>query len=114
MKPKENKLRARFAPETRFALRPLPVPAPFRATLDTEFERLKKELLARRLVATETELNAPVRRAANEAAAIAWNTLFPLLVFPALFEEKAEEALRHARRQARIYVASSEIATLAA
>jgi hypothetical protein len=59
-------------------------------------------------------LNAPVRRAANEAAAIAWNTLFPLLVFPALFEEKAEAALHQARRQARIYVASSDIATLAA
>jgi hypothetical protein len=114
MKTKENKLRPRFAPETRFALRPVPVAAPFRATLETEFERLKKELLARRLVATDTELNAPIRRAANEAAAIAWNTLFPLLVFPTLFEEKAEAALHHARRQARIYVASSEIATLAA
>ena len=113
MKLKENKLRAEFAPETRFALRPVPA-ATFRATLDTEFEQLKKTLLAQRLVAADTELNTPIRRAANEAAAIAWNTLFPLLVFPELFAEKAEAAARQARRQARIYVASSEIASLAA
>jgi hypothetical protein len=114
MKLKDNKLRAKFAPETRFALRPVAANAPFRATHDTQFELLKKTLLAQRLVAADTELNAPIRRAANEAAAIAWNTLFPLLVFPELFAEKAEAAARQARRQARIYVASSEIATLAA
>ena len=109
MKLKENKLKTRFAPETRFALRPVP-PAPFRATLDTEFERLKTELLARQLARTAApDLNAPLRRAANEAAALAWNTLFPLLVFPALFEEKVAETVRHAQRQARIYAVSREI-----
>ena len=109
MKLKENKLRATFAPETRFALRPVP-PASFRATEENEFERLKKELLARQLARTgAAELNAPLRRAANEAAAIAWNTLFPLLVFPTLFEEKVAETVRHAQRQARIYAASREL-----
>ena len=114
MKPEKTILTAEFAPETRFELRPAP-PAPFRANLENEFERLKAQLLAEKLfLAKSPELYAPLRRVANEAAALAWATLFPLLVFPVLFDEKAEAALRHARRQARIYVASSEIATLAA
>ena len=108
MKLKTNKLRAQFAPETRFELRPHP-PAPFRATLETEFERLKKTLLAQQLAQAPTELNVPLRRAANEAAALAWNTLFPLLVFPALFEEKTADARHHARRQARIFAVTREI-----
>lgn len=114
MQLKENQLRAKFAPETRFALRPVS-PATFRATEENEFERLKKELLARQLARTGTpDLNVPVRRAANEAAALAWNTLFPLLVFPALFEEKVAETVRHARRQARIFADSRELIALAA
>ncbi len=114
MKLKENRLRAKFAPETRFELRPASA-APFRATYETEFERLKLELVARQLARTGSpDLNAPVRRAANDATALAWNTLFPLLVFPALFEEKVEAAVRQARRQARIYAESRELVTLAA
>jgi hypothetical protein len=99
----------RFAPETRFELRPGP-PAPFRATQETEFERLKNKLLARQLAEAPTpDLNVPLRRAANEAAALAWATVFPLLVFPVLFEEKTEAALRRAERQARIYARSPEL-----
>ena len=109
MKTKTNRLRAEFAPETRFEVRPAP-PAPFRATLENEFERLKRELLARQLAQTPgTALNIPLRRAANEAAALAWNTLFPLLVFPALFEEKVLAARAQARRQAQILAATREI-----
>jgi len=43
-----------------------------------------------------------LRHAANEAAALAWAALYPLLVFPVLFEEKTATAVRHAERQARI------------
>ena len=69
------------------------------------------QLLAQQLQqATEAELNAPLRRAANEAAALAWVTLFPLLVFPVLFEEKTAAALRQAERQARIYANNLPIA----
>lgn len=93
----------RFGPETRFELRPTPV-APFRATQETEFERLKNQMLAEQLQqAAPAGLNAPLRRAANEAAALAWVTQFPLLVFPVLFAEKTAAALRQAERQARIY-----------
>jgi hypothetical protein len=103
------KVPTKFAPETRFELRPVP-PAPFRATQETQFERLKTRLLARELAeATTPELNTPLRRAANEAAALAWNTLFPLLVFPVLFEEKTEATLRQIERQARILKNSREL-----
>jgi|SRR5882672_3185069 len=111
MNRKKTQVLTEFAPETRFELRPGP-PAPFRATQENEFERLKIKLLARQLAEAATpELNAPLRRAANEAAALAWNTLFPLLVFPVLFEEKTEAALRQVERQARIYAASRELIT---
>ncbi|HUA68372.1 MAG TPA: hypothetical protein VMA13_07465, partial [Candidatus Saccharimonadales bacterium] len=87
-----RRVATQFVPETRFELRPGP-PAPFRATRETEFERLKKRLLTLQLAELpRPELNAPLRRAANEAAALAWVTLYPLLVFPALFEEKAATA----------------------
>ncbi|HEX7654913.1 MAG TPA: hypothetical protein VF607_15495 [Verrucomicrobiae bacterium] len=108
MNRKENRLRATFAPETRFTVRTVPA-ATFRATQDDRFECLKKELLARHLASAKPELNVPLRRAANEAGAIAWSTLFPLLVYPALFEEKVADALRQARQQARIYAASPEL-----
>jgi hypothetical protein len=109
MNKNQTRVAARFAPETRFELRPGP-PAPFRATQETEFERLKKQLLTWQLAELpKPELNAPLRRAANEAAALAWVTLYPLLVFPALFEEKAALAVRQTERQARIYEASREL-----
>ena len=83
-----EKVNDRVRPETRFELRPAP-PAPFRANLENEFERLKNRLLAETLdQAEQPELNVPLRRAANEAAALAWVTFYPLLVFPVLFEEK--------------------------
>lgn len=108
----KNRIDAVFAPEARFDVRPHP-PAPFRATLENEFERLKLRLLGERLRETDNALNAPVRRAANEAAAVAWATLFPLLVFPELFEEKIDHAVRQAERQARIFAQSRELVVTA-
>jgi hypothetical protein len=109
----KNRVATRFAPETRFELRPAP-PAPFRASLENDFEQLKNRLLEEHLAANERpELNAPLRRAANEAAALAWVTRYPLLVFPALFEEKTTAAVRQVERQARIYANSRELAVAA-
>jgi hypothetical protein len=108
-----NKLRAKFEPETRFEVRPAP-PAPFRATQETEFERLKNRLLTETLLdIAQPELNPVIRRAANEAAALAWVTFYPLLLFPALFEEKIRHVLRHAERQAHIYANSPEFVVIA-
>jgi hypothetical protein len=109
MNANKNRVATRFAPETRFALRPAPA-APFRASLESEFERLKNSLLADHLAAVERpELTVALRRAANEAAALAWVTFYPLLVFPVLFEEKIRTALRHDERQERVYADSREL-----
>jgi hypothetical protein len=40
---------------------------------------------------------------------LAWVTQFPLLVFPALFEEKAETAMLQAKRQASVRQRSLEL-----
>ena len=102
-------LRAEFGPETRFEVRPQPA-TPFRATREDDFERLKNRLLSETLYRLEDPaLNTPIRRAANEAAALAWVSYYPLLVFPTLFEEKVRTATRQAGRQNRIYQASREL-----
>ena len=64
-------------------------------------ERLKVRLLEETLVEeTEAALSPALRRAAHEAASLAWVTAYPLLVFPGLFEEKAESArARHVRQE---------------
>jgi len=109
MKKNKTVVPTEFGPETWFELRPAP-PAPFRATQETEFDRLKNKLLSEQLVEATPELNAPLRRAANDAAAIAWETVFPLLVFPVLFEEKTDAAVLRVKRQARIYANNQLVA----
>src|SRR5262245_11114536 len=109
MKREYKSLRARFGPDTRFEVRPAPA-VPFRALEESALELLKDRLLRYRLNESGlAEVNARLRRAANEAAALAWTTTFPLLVFPALFEEKASVALQQAQRQAGVRERSREI-----
>ena len=99
---KLNRVPAAFAPETRFAVVIQPV-APFRATLENELEQLKNRLLRQLLdEAPQAELNAVLRRAASDAAAIAWTSGAPLLVFPELLREKAGAARQYAARQAAL------------
>jgi hypothetical protein len=75
-------------------------PAPFRGTDETELERLKNRLLRIFLGAVAApELIPLFRRAANEAAALAWLEPHPLLVFPTLFEEKLAAARKRNHRQ---------------
>ena len=96
------KLKTRFAPETHFEVAPVPV-VPFRGARETELDRLKAELLSELLDESPgLEFNAPLRRAANEAAALVWFTPFPLLLFPALFEEKAAAARQQVERQNQV------------
>ena len=104
-----NRVPTEFEAETQFELRPARSAAQ-RAAQQTEFERLKSRLLARELDEAATpELGPTLQRAASEAAALAWETLVPLLVFPGLFEEKVAVAMRQSHRQARIW-AGSELA----
>jgi hypothetical protein len=109
MKANYRRVPTRFGPETRFELKPAP-PAPFRAAQETRFERLKNELLDERLEELlDSGFNSYVRAAANEAAALAWVTPYPLLVFPALFEEKADSALCLAEKQGEVLERSRQL-----
>ena len=97
-----RKVPTRFGPETGFEVKPVS-PAPFRARQEAELERLKARLLSERLEALgDPEVGGQLRRAANEAAALAWVTRYPILFFPVLFEEKAETALLRAERQEQV------------
>ena len=102
MNDKNHRLAARFGPETRFEVRPAPV-APFWVEREDALEGLKRRLLGQRLsVALGADLTSALRRAANEAAALAWAAGYPLLLFPVLFEEQAEAAAQRTRRQVEI------------
>jgi hypothetical protein len=108
MKKSTNRATARFGPETRFDADP--APPPFRAAQEAELERLKNRLLEERLAeAGEPQINADLQRVANEAAALAWISTYPLLTFPGLFEEKTKTALQQAERQEGIRERSREL-----
>jgi hypothetical protein len=97
-------VKTRFGPETRFELGPpAPGPVPVRGPAENELEQLKARLLGQLLSpATDPGVNAALRRAANEAASVAWFTPFPLLVFPTLLEEMAASARLQQKRQREI------------
>lgn len=81
-------------------LRPMPA-RPQKPT--AELEQLKQRLMEQQLaeVADERE-KAWLRRAAEEAASVAWSTAHPLLVLPALLEEKIWRARAQFQRQLQI------------
>jgi hypothetical protein len=99
MNTKETVLKTEFSGDTRFELRPTP----------DKFERLKNKLLALRVQQAGAKWEEPMRDAANEAAAIAWTTAVPSLVFPELFEEKIAAAVAQTQRQERILRKSREL-----
>lgn len=114
MRPRHRKLTVRFGRATRFELAPGPA-APFRGEVETKLDGFKDRLLFRLLSQTSDEqLASALRHAANEAAALAWTTPFPLLFLPALLEEKAQAARHYARRQARMKQRSRSTIALAA
>jgi hypothetical protein len=89
-----------YGAATRFGAEPKPAPVPFRATLETEVEKLKNRLLQHYLSEfAEPEFNRLLRQAANEAVAVASTSAYPLLLLPALLEEKAREARKVVARQ---------------
>ena len=97
-----------------FAIQPEP-PVPFTRTEENELERLKNRLLQSALAGVSSPLlAAPIRRAANESAALAWLEAHPLLVFPSLFEEKVKAARRRAHQQQLIQARSSNLLSAAA
>ncbi len=108
MKTKRTMLPTRFDRAARFDVAPVAA-VPFRGTQETELEHFKNRLLRQALETTEAQFYAPMRRAATEAAAAAWMTPFPLLFFPALFEEKKVAALRQFERARSVRVRSRRI-----
>jgi hypothetical protein len=103
---KLRKVPAEFAPEERFELEPT---QPHRRAVEDKFADLKSSLLGD--VAAQTQriaVREALQLAANEAAGLAWNTGYPLLVFPTLFAEIAAKVRQHANRQEKIK-ARSEI-----
>jgi len=93
MNRKSKRVLTRFGPETRFEV--IPIPADERELAEkARFEGLKRRLLFERVqTLSDPRLDSQISRAANEAAALARVTAYPTLVFPALFEEKAEALL---------------------
>jgi len=100
--PYARRLPTRFARETKFAVKPHS-PRPSRVLADAELEKLKHRLLRQQLEeAGDPALVPALHRAANEAAALVWQTPWALLLLPVLFEEKVEAAKRRAALQAQI------------
>jgi hypothetical protein len=105
----QGRVTTRFGAETCFEVRASSA-APIRAAHEVELERLKNRLLQERLTrAKAPRLNVPLRRAAEDAAALAWVTAYPLLVFPALFDEKARAAMLQVQRQLCVRERSREL-----
>lgn len=96
---RKRQLKTRFKPETRFAV-DATAPTPARGPVESELEQLKARLLKPLInESADAAQTAPLKRAANEAASLAWFTPFPLLFFPALLEEKVYAAQRQQARQ---------------
>jgi len=77
--------------------------APVRGKVEAQIELLKQQLL-RPVIdsAANTDLVKELVWAANEAAALAWLTVCPILVLPTLLEEKIHGAKRKWEKQEQV------------
>ena len=90
---------AEFEPASRLDSSPLSARR-LQASLIAALEELKQRLLRETARArSDSATLSCLRRAAEEAASLAWTTPFPLLVLPELFAEKAAEAYVQSQRQ---------------
>lgn len=77
--------------------------APVRGPVETQLEGLKEQLLQPILErVSNSELVKEILWAANEAAALAWCTICPVLVLPLLLEEKVRAAFAKWEKQQRV------------
>jgi hypothetical protein len=78
--------------------------APARGPLEEQLELLKIQLLGKMIdnQPADSGLMRELAWAANEAAALAWYTGYPVLLFPTLFEEKAQAARKRWERQMQL------------
>lgn len=76
---------------------------PVRGQLEEQLEQLKQKLLKPILkTASNSDLIRELCWAANEAAALAWFTICPILVLPMLLEEKVGAAWKKWEKQQRL------------
>ena len=74
--------------------------APGRGPLESQLEQLKEKLLKPiRETVGNSDLMRELAWAANEAAALAWFTICPILVLPTLLEEKVHAAWKKWEKQ---------------
>jgi len=74
--------------------------APIRGQVEAEIENLKQRLLQPIIAKIrDSALIKEISWAANEAAALAWCTICPVLVLPTLLEEKVRAALAKWEKQ---------------
>ena len=104
-----NKIETKFAPDTGFSLAPRP--GPDQALHHNDLESLKRQLFEE-TVENSFEGGLLARLAADEAAALAWATPYPTLVFPVLFQEKLRAVEAHADRQAEVHRITRELLAL--
>jgi len=79
---------------------------------DRALAQLRHRLVALALAQVQSlRLVEPIRRAAQEAEALAWVEEFPLLVFPCLFQEKLESARFRTQRQMWVEARTSGFTT---
>ena len=96
---KSHNIAAEFEPATRLKLNP-DSGGGLQARVIAALEELKQRLLRETALArSDSATLSCLRRAAEEAASLAWTTPFPLLVLPELFAEKAAEACLRSQRQ---------------
>lgn len=114
MKTKNDRVETRFGPPIRFRMKPASGRLG-RSGQTEEFERLKERLLSEELnKVTTTKAGPALRRAALDAAAVAWTTPYPLLVLPELLREKAATAHAYVDRQETVLRRSQILLSLAA
>jgi hypothetical protein len=81
----------------------LTLTAPARGAVEAQLDALKTRLVEPVLSGlANSSLGREVAWAATEAAALAWCTVCPVLVLPALLEEKVRNALRRWEREQQI------------
>ena len=90
-------------------LQPDPVlSSPVRGQVEAELEQLKDRLLKPFLdTINHTSLVREIFWAANEAAALAWFTVCPILILPTLLEEKVRAAIERWGKQVQLLRASA-------
>lgn len=94
-----HNIAAEFEPATRLDLNPVSGGG-LQASGIAALEEFKQRLLLETARArSDSATLSCLRRAAEEAASLAWTTPYPLLVLPELFAEKAAEACVRSQRQ---------------